>query len=745
MLRLAVGAKRGGAEGLGRVGPAAPEEITTSARILQFPPIPDLPRPLRGRNLVADRRRLHAAAPRSAEEELRALPRPGPGARHGGGRCRPPGWSPASTATPSSRRRRSATTCMIERAAPRGGRGLRRRLRPGVGIAAHLRRAAPPRRGDRAARRRRRARSGRSPIRSACSRSGWRWTPTAPRRSRSTARRCARRWRRGRAGGSTTTSPRGPASGGDYYEADAHQRLLGVRSKVDPDGMFHANHGVVTEPDTLAGVPVSWSDQDDAILGGDLTAALAYVHPRGGAVVTAVAPIGLRDRERGHRHASRPRSASARSSSGSAEPARRARLPRARARLRRPEPASCSCRARRATTPHPIVACSNDVVRAGLGALHGAAAARSLLGPLAERVLRRPRAGHGARSSGSSAGRTPRCAGKPEVSGAPLPERDPPAQAPPKNGTGPRVDVERAAKRLRVAAPRAARFPGADGFPLVRPVEVGEASERGHRPAGRGGCRRRAARRPPRAPLQRQARRPADPPAHRLARVDDGAIYAPHTEGGFRAPANKTLLLLANGLMAKRGLKQGEGRQGRGPLTWDLSGAYMALQRSHPARGHQSANSAGRFSRNAPTASGGALPWMAMICWRSSYSIAACSEGISSAAPHALLGQPDAPRRQRGDLLGRLAARARAARLVVDDSATRPMRAASSASHAAAGQHQLVRARGADQPRQQPAHAHVAVGDADVDEGGAEDGAPARRSGCRSRARARARSRPPAR
>jgi hypothetical protein len=36
---------------------------------------------------------------------------------------------------------------------------------------------------------------------------------------------------------------------------------------------------------------------DDGIIRGDLTAALAYVTPAGGAVVTAVAPIGLRDRE----------------------------------------------------------------------------------------------------------------------------------------------------------------------------------------------------------------------------------------------------------------------------------------------------------------------------------------------------------------------------------------------------------------------------------------------------------------
>src|SRR5205807_12445 len=46
-------------------------------------------------------------------------------------------------------------------------------------------------------------------------------------------------------------------------------------------------------------MPLSWSDRDDAIIGGDLTAALAYVTPAGGAVVTAVAPIGLRDRTAG--------------------------------------------------------------------------------------------------------------------------------------------------------------------------------------------------------------------------------------------------------------------------------------------------------------------------------------------------------------------------------------------------------------------------------------------------------------
>ena len=39
--------------------------------------------------------------------------------------------------------------------------------------------------------------------------------------------------------------------------------------------------------------------------------------------------------------------------------------------------------------------------------------------------------------------------------------------------------------------------------------------------------------------------------------LQDG-VYAPHTESGFRAPSNKTVLLLANGYMARRGLKRAQ-------------------------------------------------------------------------------------------------------------------------------------------------------------------------------------------
>src|SRR6059058_1240798 len=44
---------------------------------------------------------------------------------------------------------------------------------------------------------------------------------------------------------------------------------------------------------------VDWPDEIDEVIGGDLTAAVSYITPAGGAVVTAVAPIGLRDRSSG--------------------------------------------------------------------------------------------------------------------------------------------------------------------------------------------------------------------------------------------------------------------------------------------------------------------------------------------------------------------------------------------------------------------------------------------------------------
>jgi hypothetical protein len=159
-----------------------------------------------------------------------------------------------------------------------------------------------------------------------------------------------------------------------------------------------------------------------------------------------------------------------------------------------------------------------------------------------------------------------RCAGEPEVIGAPLP--DPPEpQSPPKKGTGPRVDVEKAAGRLRELPHLLLSYVRADGYPAVVPVELGSASERGFElktasadllPLGGR-----------RAGLLGHSYRPqlvglvSQVYTGWLDSSGDGAaLYSPHTEGGFKAPANKTFLTLANGFLAKRGYKKAR-REGK--------------------------------------------------------------------------------------------------------------------------------------------------------------------------------------
>ncbi len=304
-------------------------------------------------------------------------------------------------------------------------------------------------------------------------------------------------------------------------------------------------------------MPVTWDEADDAILAGDLAVALAYVTPAGGAVVAAVAPIGLRDRAAGtvtfttslglgrklDRMRSNPRMAlayHAREHGFAAEP--------------------------RYVLVHGTASFDMSPDRAVLDEVVGPASTRFMGPPKrgffwdrylqeyyadrilvtvdVERIVSWPDL---------------RCAGEPSVAGAALPAQAPEAQAPPKNGTGPRVAVAKAAKRLRAQPHVLLAFPGADGFPAILPVEVGGDDERGVALSAAAG-------------LLPEGGRRAGVLGHRfnakliglesrqhtgwLEVAGGSAVYAPHTESGFRAPANKTLLLLGNGFMAKRGLKR---------------------------------------------------------------------------------------------------------------------------------------------------------------------------------------------
>jgi hypothetical protein len=293
-----------------------------------------------------------------------------------------------------------------------------------------------------------------------------------------------------------------------------------------------------------------WSDLDDAVLGGDLTAALAYVTPAGGAVVTPVAPIGLRDRETG--------TVGFTTSLG---------FGRKLDRIKQNPRVALAYHARE----HGFATGPRFVLVQGTARYDAQPDRRVLeerVGPASERFMGPPRRGpfwdrwlsayYGDRVVVTVqvdrvlSWPDLQCSGEPAVSGAPLEQRDPEPQSPPQKGTGPRIDVQRAARRLRRLPHVLLAHVGADGLPAVVPVRVGEA--------GPGGIALEGA-------LPAGGRR-AGLLGHRYERqliglearqhtgwLADG-LYAPHTESGFRAPANKTVLLLANGFMARRGLRR---------------------------------------------------------------------------------------------------------------------------------------------------------------------------------------------
>ena len=148
------------------------------------------------------------------------------------------------------------------------------------------------------------------------------------------------------------------------------------------------------------------------------------------------------------------------------------------------------------------------------------------------------------------------CAGPAQVEGPAM--EPPPPQAPPKNGTGPRINHRKSARR-------AARLPnvllgwaGADGFPVVAPVEVAGVDDAGILLKASPG-------------LIPQGGRRAGFLAHSFARYTfgqhqrkhtgwlevegDRIVYAPHTEGGYHLPESRFLYRAAAAYVTNRGLR----------------------------------------------------------------------------------------------------------------------------------------------------------------------------------------------
>jgi hypothetical protein len=313
-------------------------------------------------------------------------------------------------------------------------------------------------------------------------------------------------------------------------------------------------------------MPVTWPDDVDDVLAGDITAAVAYATPAGGAVVTAVSPIGLRDRDAG--------TVTFTTSLG---------LGKKLERIKRDPHVALAFHARE----HGFSSSTAYVL------VQGRAEAKlppdrdyleNVVRPQAVRFMGPPKEGFfwDRWLQEYYADRVPvtvtvdrivawpdlACEGEPAVLGAQRPPTPAPSQSPPKKGTGPRVDSGRAASRLGKTDHRLLAYIDGDRLPVVVPVEVTGGGDDGIHIGAAEGLLPPGSRRAGLLGHSYGAQLTGLTARQHTGWLDvpDGrggeALYAPHTEQGFRAPSNKTLLLLANGLLAKRGLRKARRAQG---------------------------------------------------------------------------------------------------------------------------------------------------------------------------------------
>jgi hypothetical protein len=296
---------------------------------------------------------------------------------------------------------------------------------------------------------------------------------------------------------------------------------------------------------------VSWSDAVDEILASDLAAGFAYLTPARGVVITPMAPLALRDRE-----------------AGTVTLTTSQALWRKLDRIRCNSGVAIAYHARE----HGL---SN---RPGFVLVQGQARFPTVpdrgwlesITPQWERFL-------GPRSRGLS-GRMLRvyywqrvpitvqverivaypddaASGPAQVLGSPLSDPAPPQRAP-RDGTGPRVDVDRAAARAQRLPHTLLGWCGLDGMPQVIPVSAVETEGSalmlkvpvGSVPAGGRRAGLTSHQFQPRMIGQEQR-------VHTGWLESDGSgqvAYAPHTTAGYRLPSSKLAFTLASGSIALR-------------------------------------------------------------------------------------------------------------------------------------------------------------------------------------------------
>jgi hypothetical protein len=304
-------------------------------------------------------------------------------------------------------------------------------------------------------------------------------------------------------------------------------------------------------------VAVRWDDETDGVLDGDLTAALTYLTPAGGAVATSVAPIGLRDREEGW--------VGFTTSMGFGKKLDRIeRDPHvALAFHAREHGRSTSQRFVLVQGRAEIVADPDPELNAHVMAQVPEYLGDLKRGPLWDRWLKEyyavrvPVKIHVDRITSWP---DLHCEGTPEIVGSEPPHEHPAPQAPPRNGTGPRVDVAKAARTIRAKRHQLLAYRGADGFPVAVPIQLEAAGSEGLRLRAEPGMIPPGGRRAGLLAHSYRAHLIGLSTRYLTGWLESGgdgvAVYAPHTHSGFAAPPNKTLLLISNGALAKAGVRK---------------------------------------------------------------------------------------------------------------------------------------------------------------------------------------------
>ena len=297
-------------------------------------------------------------------------------------------------------------------------------------------------------------------------------------------------------------------------------------------------------------MPVTWSDEVQAVFAGDLVTVSAYSTPAGGAVVVPVSPVGLVDRD----------AHSIAMTTSLAFPAKLKRL------IQQPQVAMAYH-----TREHGFATSSRLVLAQGTAVVPAEPSPERLAvvteqagrffgdmptGPFWTWALREyleHRLVIDIPLSRVVSWPDLNATGTPEVSGAPWPE-PPTSQEPPAKGTGPRVDTGKFARQARKMPHQVIAYRGSDGFPMVAPVRVTGHSDRGLHldvtpgllpPGGRRAGFAAHAFRPQAAGVSNRVG------TGWLEVTDSAAVWAPHSAGGFTSPPSKTFHLLGNGLLSK--------------------------------------------------------------------------------------------------------------------------------------------------------------------------------------------------